>query len=53
MPLNDYVAALQRLLAATPFTTATSLSYEERPPSDAVFGRLMPAQGKRYWRGIP
>jgi hypothetical protein len=33
MPLKDYVTALQALLAATPFVTATSLSYEERPPS--------------------
>ena len=21
--------------------------------SDVVFGRVLPAQGKRYWRGIP
>ena len=33
MPLKDYAAALQALVAATPFVTATSLSYEERPPS--------------------
>jgi len=33
MPVKDYVAALQALIAATPFVTATSLSYEERPPS--------------------
>lgn len=33
MFLTDYVARLQALVAATPFVTATSLSYEERPPS--------------------
>jgi len=33
MPLRDYVANLQALIAATPFVTATSFSYEERPPS--------------------
>ena len=33
MFLNDYIAALQRLLATTPFITTTALSYEERPPS--------------------
>jgi hypothetical protein len=33
MLLKDYVAALQALIAATPFVTATSFSYEERPPS--------------------
>lgn len=32
MPIKDYVAALQALIATTPFVTATSLSYEERPP---------------------
>jgi hypothetical protein len=33
MPLTDYVATLQALIAATPFVAATSLAYEERPPS--------------------
>jgi hypothetical protein len=33
MPLKDHVAALEALIASTPFVTATSLSYEERPPS--------------------
>ncbi len=33
MPIKDYVDTLQALVAATPFVTATSLSYEERPPS--------------------
>ena len=33
MSIKDYVAVLQALIAATPFVTATSLSYEERPPS--------------------
>lgn len=33
MPLKSHVAALQALIASTPFVTATSLSYDERPPS--------------------
>jgi len=33
MSLKDYLDALQTLVAATSFVTATSLSYEERPPS--------------------
>lgn len=33
MSLKDYAVALETLVAATPFVTATSLSYEERPPS--------------------
>jgi hypothetical protein len=33
MPPKDHVAALEALIASTPFVTATSLSYEERPPS--------------------
>jgi len=33
MPLREYVTILQGLIAATPFVTATSFSYEERPPS--------------------
>ena len=36
MPLRDYVATLQALIAAIPFVTATSFSYEERPPSTAL-----------------
>jgi hypothetical protein len=33
MLLRERVAALQARIASTPFVTATSLSYEERPPS--------------------
>lgn len=33
MPLTEYVAGLQALIAQTPFVMATSLSYEDRPPS--------------------
>jgi uncharacterized protein DUF6516 len=33
MSLRDYVAALQGLLAVTPFITAISFAYDERPPS--------------------
>jgi len=48
MPLKDYVAALQGLLATTPFVTATSLSYEERPPSAGlVNGWLLFADGSQ------
>jgi hypothetical protein len=36
MPLREYVTTLQDLIAATPFVTATSFSYEERPPSAGV-----------------
>jgi hypothetical protein len=36
MPLRDYVATLQALIATIPFVTATSFSYEERPPSTAL-----------------
>mgnify|MGYP001569080898 CR=1 FL=1 len=33
MSLKKNVAALEALIAATPFVAATSLSYEERPPT--------------------
>jgi hypothetical protein len=33
MSVKAYLATLQALLAATPFVTGTSLSYDERPPS--------------------
>lgn len=33
MFLKDYVASVQAAIAAAPFVTATSLAYEERPPS--------------------
>jgi len=36
MPLREYVTTLQDLIAATPFVTATSFSYEERPPHASV-----------------
>ena len=48
MPLNDYVVAVQGLLTTTPFTTATSLSYEERPPSAGLIkGSLVFADGSQ------
>src|SRR5215813_8628333 len=48
MCLTDYVAALQALVAATPFVTATSLAYEERPPSAGLIkGNLMFADGSQ------
>lgn len=48
MLVREYVAALQGLVTATPFVTATSLSYEERPPSAAVIkGNLVFADGSQ------
>lgn len=48
MFLNDYVASLQRLLAATPFITGTALSYEERPPSAGLIrGSLVFTDGSQ------
>jgi hypothetical protein len=35
MLLTEYVAGLQADIALTPFVAATSLSYEDRPPSAA------------------
>ena len=49
MPFTDYLATLQGLLAVTPFVTATSLSYEERPPSAGLItGRLVFADGAQF-----
>ena len=49
MPFTDYIATLQELLAATPFVTATSLSYEERPPSAGLIkGWLVFADGSQF-----
>lgn len=46
--MREYVAALQELLSATPFVTATALSYEERPPSAGVIrGNLTFADGSQ------
>ena len=46
MPFRDYITTLQGLLATTPFVTATSLSYEERPPAAGlVKGWLVFANG--------
>jgi len=48
MPFTDYITTLQGLLAATPFVTATSLSYEERPPSVGLIkGWLVFADGSQ------
>jgi len=48
MPFTDYIALLQELLAATPFVTATSLSYEESPPSAGLInGWLVFADGSQ------
>ena len=48
MPFTDYIATLQGLLAATPFVMATSLSYEERPPSAGLIkGWLVFADGSQ------
>lgn len=48
MLLREYVAVLQELVATTPFVTATSISYEERPPSAGVIkGSLVFADGSQ------
>ena len=48
MPFTAYIATLQGLLAATPFVTGTSLSYEERPPSAGLIkGWLVFADGSQ------
>jgi hypothetical protein len=48
MLLREYVAVLQGLVAATPFVTATSISYEERPPSAGIIkGSLVFADGSQ------
>ena len=48
MSLKAYVAAVQALMAATPFVTATSLSYEERPPSAGLIrGNILFADGSQ------
>jgi len=33
MPLKEHLSAIEALIASTPFVTAISLAYEERPPS--------------------
>ena len=48
MPFTDYITTLQELLAATPFVTGTSLSYEERHPSVGLIkGWLVFADGSQ------
>jgi hypothetical protein len=48
MPFKEYVAALQELLGITPFVTATSLAYEERPPlAGLIKGWLLFADGSQ------
>ena len=48
MFLNAYVAALQGLVAATPFVTVTSLASEERPPATGLIkGSIRFADGSQ------
>ena len=48
MSLKDYLAALQALIATAPFVTATSFSYEERPPSAGLIkGNILFADGSQ------
>ncbi|MBI3800765.1 MAG: hypothetical protein HY268_27775 [Deltaproteobacteria bacterium] len=48
MSLSAHVAALQALVAATPFVTATALAYEERPPSAGLIkGNILFADGSQ------
>lgn len=41
MSLKDYVSTLETRIAATPFVAATSLSYEERPPSAGLLRGIL------------
>ncbi len=36
MSLKDHLAALQALIAETPFVTSISINYEERPPTAGI-----------------
>lgn len=46
MLVSEYVAALHELVTTTPFVTATTSSYEERPPSTGLIkGGLTFADG--------
>jgi hypothetical protein len=48
MSLKDYVSAIEVLIAETPFVTATSLSYEERPPTAGLIkGSILFIDGSR------
>jgi hypothetical protein len=48
MSLKDYVSAIEALIAETPFVTATSLSYEERPPTAGLIkGSVLFTDGSR------
>jgi len=48
MPLKDYLATLQSLLAETPFVTSTTLNYEERPPTAGIIkGTLLFTDGSQ------
>jgi len=48
MPLKDYLATLQPLLAETPFVTSTTLNYEERPPTAGIIkGTLLFTDGSQ------
>jgi hypothetical protein len=48
MSLKDYVSAIEVLIAETPFVTATSLSYEERPPTAGLIkGSILFTDGSR------
>lgn len=48
MPLKDYLANLQALIAETPFVTSTSFFYEERPPTAGIIkGTLLFTDGSQ------
>jgi hypothetical protein len=48
MPLKNYLATLQALIAETPFVNSTSIFYEERPPTAGlVKGTLVFADGSQ------
>ena len=55
MPLKDYLATLQPLLAETPFVTSTTLNYEERPPRDFLKTRIsikLLSRSREIWRRL-
>lgn len=48
MPLKNYLATLQALIAEPPFVNCTSIFYEKRPPAAGlVKGNLVFADGSQ------
>ena len=48
MPLKNFLATLQTLIAETPFVNSTSIFYEERPPTAGIIkGTLLFTDGSQ------